>query len=217
MTQADRLYRWNRWYDGIPEAWRFQVVIWGLIVIGALNMLMTIAVGFPFGLLLLLAIAAITAIRLPHAFGWLQAGESEAAGSGARMEITAPDWVVRVNRWYDDLPEHSRPFVLLAALAIPGAINMMLTIAGGFPFGLLFLLAVLLLLAIRAPYAAGWIKMAEGTAPAPLFVSPPRSEIEGGTPPLASLDPPPASAAAVHQAPAPEGGAQADRPDRGTP
>ena len=39
-----------------------------------------------------------------------------------------------LNRWYDGLPESRRPLVLLAALAIPGALNMLLTIAAGFPF-----------------------------------------------------------------------------------
>ncbi|MEN0073945.1 MAG: hypothetical protein AAGC69_06160 [Paracraurococcus sp.] len=217
MTQADRLYRWNRWYDRIPDAWRFQVVVWALILVGALNMLLTISVGFPFGLLLILAIAAMAAIRVPQAFGWLQAGEAEAAGAGARMEIAAPDWVLRVNRWYDDLPERFRPFVLLAALAVPGAINMMLTIAGGFPFGLLFLLAVLLLLAIRAPYAAGWIRQPEAVAPGPLYVAPPAAKIEGGSPPLASLDPPQAAEARLPPASSPEDEPRTDRPTQGAP
>ena len=48
MNYADRLARWNSWYDHAPESWRFQmVVLWPLLAIGAINMLLTIAIGFP--------------------------------------------------------------------------------------------------------------------------------------------------------------------------
>ncbi|GAA0603687.1 hypothetical protein GCM10009416_46620 [Craurococcus roseus] len=165
MTNADRLQRWNQLYDRTPERWRFQVAVWALVAVGAVNMLLTIAVGFPFALLLGLAILAMAAVRVPYALGWLRT-EGDAAGGGdrARMEIEAPSWMIRVNRWYDGLDETQRPLVLLAALAIPGAINMLLTFAGGFPFGLLFLLAVLALVVIRAPYTAGWYKEPQSSA-----------------------------------------------------
>src|SRR3712207_2415258 len=130
MAYADRLHHWDLWYDRVPEQWRFHLVVWALVVVGALNMLLTIAVRFPFGLLLVLAIAAIAAVRVPYALGWVKTeGEASAAEGGARLEIAAPSWVLKVNRWYDGLPEHIRPLVLLAALAIPGAVNMALTIA----------------------------------------------------------------------------------------
>ncbi len=157
---------------------RFQLVAWTLVVIGAVNMLLTIAFGFPFGLLLVLAIAAMAVVRVPHALGWLRTGDEAAAAAGgggaARMEIEAPSWVHDVNRWYDGLPEARRPLVLLAALAIPGALNMLLTIAAGFPFGLLFLLALLALIAIRAPYVAGWYKE-PAAAPAPALAGAPQA------------------------------------------
>ena len=78
MTYADRVQRWNRWYDRTPEPWRFHVMVWALLIVGAVNMLLTIAVGFPFGLLLVLAIAAIAAVRVPHALGWVRTGEADA-------------------------------------------------------------------------------------------------------------------------------------------
>lgn len=162
MTNADRLQRWNHWYEQTPELWRFQIIVWTLLLVGAVNMLLTIAVGFPFALLVGLAIAAIAAVRVPYVLGWVRNGDQ----AGPRLEIGAPSWVLRVNRWYDGLDEQQRPLVLLAALAIPGAINMWLTFAGNFPFGLLFLLAVLAVIAIRAPYTAGWFKEAPGTAAA---------------------------------------------------
>lgn len=172
MTNADRLQRWNHWYDSTPERWRFQLVVWALVAVGAVNMLLTIAVGFPFALLLGLAILAIAAVRVPYALGWLRADGESASAGGARMEIEAPSWMLQTNRWYDGLDETQRPLVLLAALAIPGAINMLLTFAGGFPFGLLFLLALLALVAIRAPYTAGWFKGAPATAGSALAMEP---------------------------------------------
>jgi hypothetical protein len=165
MTNADRLQRWNRWYEQTPEQWRFQLVVWALVVIGAVNMLLTIAIGFPFALLVGLAILAIAAVRVPYVLGWIRTDGGASDAGGARLEIQAPSWMLKANRWYDGLDETQRPLVLLAALAIPGAINMLLTFAGVFPFGLLFLLALLALIAIRAPYAAGWLKEAEAATP----------------------------------------------------
>jgi hypothetical protein len=181
MTNADRLQRWNHWYEQTPELWRFQIIVWTLLLVGAVNMLLTIAVGFPFALLVGIAIAAIAAVRVPYVLGWVRNGDH----AGPRLEIGAPSWVLQVNRWYDGLDEQQRPLVLLAALAIPGAINMWLTFAGGFPFGLLFLLAVLAVVAIRAPYTAGWFKESPGTAAAAAVPSPARA----ATPPAASTAP----------------------------
>lgn len=189
MTYAHRLQRWNRWYDHAPEELRFQLVIWGLIAVGAINMLLTIAVGFPFALLLVLAIIAVAAVRVPHRLGWVQGGEAE-GGDAPRMAIAAPGWVHDVNRWYDGLSEFTRPFVILAALVIPGAINMALTIANGFPFGLLFLLALLVLLAIRAPYAAGWYTQ-PGSGAVPSLALTPRAPQLGSDAGPSSPSPPP--------------------------
>jgi hypothetical protein len=192
MTNADRLQRWNQWYEGTPETWRFQIVVWTLVIVGAVNMLLTIAVGFPFALLIGIAIVAIAWVRVPYALGWVRTGEAAAA----RLEVEAPSWVLRLNRWFDDLDEMQRALVLLAALAIPGALNMLLTLAGGFPFGLLFLLAFLAVLAIRAPYAAGWFKEPAGAAAIAAAPAAPRMGAEGGqvasdaTPPRATVGTP---------------------------
>src|SRR5919202_755591 len=119
MTYADRLQRWNRWYAERPDQWRFHLIVWGLVAVGAINMLLTIAVGFPFALLLLLAILVIAAVRVPYRLGWVQ-GLDASAGGSPRMEIQPPDWVMNLNRWYDGLSDLGSAFVLLAALAIPG-------------------------------------------------------------------------------------------------
>jgi hypothetical protein len=161
MTYAERLYSWNRRYDELPQEYRFQFVFWFVIAVAALNMALTIADGFPFGLLVLLAVAWIASIRVPFVLGWVKPshGHDEAAGHAAataHMEIHPPRWVYRLNHWYDAVPEFERPFYLLGALVVAGAVNMALTIAYAFPFGLLFLLAFLAVLAIRAPFVAGW-------------------------------------------------------------
>lgn len=172
MTAADRIYRLNRWYDDAPEGWRFQLVVWGLVALAALNMLLTIAVRFPFGLLLLLAIIVLTAIRLPYALGWLKPAEGAAEGGAeggaegaaprdARFEIEPPDWVLKLNRWYDSHSEFGRMAIMLGTVVVIGAINMALTLGNGFPFGLLVLVGLLALIAIRAPYAAGWFREPE--------------------------------------------------------
>jgi hypothetical protein len=159
MTFAQRLEQWNLWYDGVPEEWRFQMLVWPLIVVGAINMILTIAMGFPFGFLVLLAILAAAVVRVPYLVGWVK--PAAAGGAGPAMEpkisIAAVPWVWDANVWYDGLPETRRPWVILAVLAVAGAINMVLTIHTGFSFGILFLLALLGLILIRAPYTAGWL------------------------------------------------------------
>jgi hypothetical protein len=155
MTTAERLYGWNRLYERIPETQRFWVLVWGLIAVGAINMWLTISINFPFALLLVFALLAAAAIRLPRILGWIE----EPKGEGpARMEIRNAQWIVDLNRRYEALPETRRPFVPLAILVVAGAINMWLTGAFGFPFALLFLIAVLGLIVIRLPWVAGWVK-----------------------------------------------------------
>ena len=192
MTNADRLQRWNHWYERTPETWRFQIVVWTLVIVGAVNMLLTIAIGFPFALLVGIAMVAIACVRVPYVLGWVRTdGEAAADARGARLEVEAPSWVLRLNRWYDGLDEMQRALALLTALAIPGALNMLLTMAGGFPFGLLFLLAVLAIIAIRAPYTAGWYtEPSEAGTPA-LSVAPqaPRIGDESANAPFAATPP----------------------------
>jgi peptidoglycan/LPS O-acetylase OafA/YrhL len=97
------------------------------------------------------------------------------------FRVTAPDWVMELNRRYETIPERFRLWVVLAGLLLVGAINMTLTIHHMFPFGLLFLLVFLALFAIRGPYVAGWLTAAE-----PDLVVP-----EGYRRPLALVELPP--------------------------
>ncbi|WP_043340825.1 hypothetical protein [Belnapia moabensis] len=155
MTYAERVQHWNRLYDQAPEDLRFNVVAGAVVLVGAINMWLTVAIGFPFALLVILAIAALTAVRLPHAMGWVQP-HPEQPGR-AQMRIEGADSLYRWNLWYDRLTEPQRAAVLLVILLGAGIINMLLTIGNGFPFGLLFLLAILALVTVRGPYAAGWL------------------------------------------------------------
>jgi hypothetical protein len=56
------------------------------------------------------------------------------------------------------MPELRRFWVFPVILLVAGTLNMLLTIWAGFPFGLIFLLAIFALVAMRAPYAAGLLK-----------------------------------------------------------
>lgn len=145
---------------GYPNEWRFQFVLWPLIVLGAINILLTVSMRFPFGLLLLLGILFVAAIRVPFLLrpAALAGGVPSEGADQTNLQIGGADWLIDLNRRYDALPEFRRFWLFPAVLVIAGAINMLLTINSGFPFGLLFLLALLVMVLMRAPYAAGWLR-----------------------------------------------------------
>jgi hypothetical protein len=189
MTYAERVHHWNRWYDGAPQEWRFQIVFWFVIAVGAINMTLTIADGFPFGLLVLLAVIWVASVRLPYIMGWLKpAGAHETGVPAVKVEIRPAGWMYRLNQWYDGIPEFDRPYYLIGALVVAGGINMALTIAHAFTFGLLFLIALLAILTIRAPYVAGWY-LAPAGARAPLALPPQAHRIEAPMMSHASAEP----------------------------
>ncbi|HQT79538.1 MAG TPA: hypothetical protein PLD10_21040 [Rhodopila sp.] len=221
MTYAERIVRWNRWYDDAPPDWRFSIVLWPLLALGAINMWLTIGFGFPFALLVILGILFVLAIRVPHVLGWVRpAGET----APPRFQIEGGGWLRDLNHRYDAMPEARRVWIFPAILLIAGGINMALTIANGFPFGILFLLVLLVLVAIRAPYAAGWF------APPSLSQVPhtgdfPPAQVEQA--PVQSIEavPPPETTPAYHapfeavtvpplpRQTEPDGGAAAAEPD----
>jgi hypothetical protein len=98
-------------------------------------------------------------VRVPFVLGWVEASPGEPAMETGkpRISISAVPWVYDLNLWYDGLPETRRPWVILGVLAVAGGLNMLLTIHSGFSFGILFLLALLAIILIRAPYVAGWL------------------------------------------------------------
>lgn len=155
MTYTERARRWNDWYDAQPDRWRFQLILWPLLLIGTINMMLTIATGFPFGLLVVLAIIVLAVVRWPHRAS--ARPKPDADRGGRALRLGRADWVWHLNRRYDAMPEWRRFWVFPVVLIVAGAINMALTLAGSFPFALLFLLALLVLVALRAPYAWGWL------------------------------------------------------------
>jgi hypothetical protein len=165
---ADRVHRWNCWYDRLPPEWRFQVVLWPLVAIGAINMALTVAHWFPFGLLVLIGILVFAAMRASYVLGWIVPAEGprSAEAGDLRLEIAGADWLVDLNRRYDAMPEPRRFWVFPLILLVAGALNMLLTIWVGFPFGLIFLLALVAVVAVRAPYTVGLLKSSssEGSA-----------------------------------------------------
>ena len=88
MTVLERFAAWNNWYDGLPEAWRFQMILWPILVLGAVNMLLTVALGFPFGLLPLLGVGALAYIRITHR----TMTQAAVRSGGAPVE---PPWWIR--------------------------------------------------------------------------------------------------------------------------
>jgi len=149
----------NRWYDGLPPGSRFQVVLWPLVLISAINMALTVAWHFPFGLLTVLGIVFIAVVRVPEVIR-RRKNPPPPPADGATSLIEA-DWINDLNRRYEAIPETWRFWVPLLILLAAGAVNMLLTIHLHFPFGLLALLVLLGLVAIRAPYVAGWIGPAQ--------------------------------------------------------
>lgn len=88
MTVLERISAWNRWYDGLPEEWRFQMILWPVLILGAINMLLTVASGFPFGILPLLGAGVIAYVRATHRY--MVTAESQADGA-----LAEPPWWIR--------------------------------------------------------------------------------------------------------------------------
>ena len=173
MTFAERLSDWNRWYDGLPQEWRFQLILWPLIILGAINMLLSLSsVGFPFALLVLLGVLFVAAVRVPYLLGWITPDHALPSGEPGTPRLAiggaGADWIAGLNERYEAVPEKRRFWIFPAILLIAGAINMQMTISYGWPFGLLFLLVLLAMIVVRAPYVHGLLRPASGDgAPAP--------------------------------------------------
>ena len=165
MTYAERVHRWNGWYDDLPDRWRFQLILWPLLLIATINMMLTIANGFPFGLLMLVAILALAVVRIPYKVGFVKP-QPGSEHTEQTVHLGRVDWAWNLNQRYDALPEWRRFWIFPAVLIVAGGINMALTLGNGFPFGLLFLLALLIMVAIRAPYVWGWLSP-PGDTPTP--------------------------------------------------
>ncbi len=168
MTYADRLNRWNRWYDSTPEDWHPHIVLWPLAFAGFINMQLSIASGFPFGVLVLLGLLAIASIRLPYTRGWIVPGPDAASDTGATFKFGRADWIYEINQRYEAVPEDRRFFIIPAILIVGGTLNLILTAARGWAFGGIFLLVLLAVLLVRAPYVWGMLLPPEKVTESPL-------------------------------------------------
>jgi hypothetical protein len=161
MEQESSIARWNRLYEGVPEHLRFWLIVWILIGVGAINMMLTIWFGFPFGLLVVLAIAAMAWIRispqlnLPEAPAPQMLQWQPATGPEDEERTVLSGWAnsfPTFNGWMDNLDELPRLGVHLGILVVAGIINMLLSINSEFPFGILVLIALVALAVIRGPW-----------------------------------------------------------------
>jgi hypothetical protein len=160
MEQESSIARWNRLYEGVPEHLRFWLVVWILIGVGAINMMLTIWLGFPFGLLVVIAIAAMAYIRfapqlnLPEqpAPQLLQSQPGMAEDDETTVLSGWKNAFPTFNGWMDNIGELPRLGVHLGVLVVAGIINMLLSINSEFPFGILVLIALLALALIRGPW-----------------------------------------------------------------
>jgi hypothetical protein len=168
MAFADRLIRWNRWFDDTPEDWHAHIVLWPLAFAGFLNMQLTIASGFPFGVLVLLTLLGFATVRLPYTRGWIIPGPDPASDTGARFLFGRADWLYDLNARYEALPETRRFFVIPGILILGGTLNLVMTFTRGWAFGGVFLLVLLAVIALRAPYVWGVIAAPEKVTEGPL-------------------------------------------------
>lgn len=144
MNGMDQLYRWNAWFDAQTPKVRFDLAVWAVVALGLLNLLLTLAFGMAFGLLLLLGLILANLVRLPYALGELPA--PAAAGD--------PAGTARLQAWHGRIAETrdavvSLPILGIALAAVLGMGSLAaLSAKAGPAFGILFLLTAVNALAV---------------------------------------------------------------------
>ncbi|RYI22942.1 MAG: hypothetical protein EON48_07925 [Acetobacteraceae bacterium] len=173
MNGLDQLYRWNAWFDAQTPRDRFDLAVWAVVILGLLNLLLTLALGMAFGLLLLLGLILANVARLPYALGELPPPATAAHLAGAE----------RLQAWHRRItaaPDHvvSLPIlgVALAAILGMGSLAALSTKAGP-GFGILFILAVVnALVVIRGHVPAKLPPEAVPVPPQPLAIGQDRQQ-----------------------------------------
>ena len=144
MGGMEQLYRWNAWFDAQTPNYRFDLAIWAVVVLGLVNLLLTMACGMAFGLLLLLGLILANLARLPYALGELP--RPAAAGD--------PAGAMRLRAWHRRIAEApdtvvSLPILGMALAAILGMGSLAaLSAKAGPAFGILFILTAVNALAV---------------------------------------------------------------------
>ncbi len=108
MNAVDRMVSWNRWYDRLPPEWRFHLVLWPFIILGAINLMLTVSIRLPFGLLLILGFFAVGVVRAAYLQGRYRPSPALATASEGGASYRLPSWVIAANRRYDALAETQR-------------------------------------------------------------------------------------------------------------
>ena len=138
MNGMDQLYRWNAWFDAQTPRYRFDLAIWLVVALGLLNLLLTMAFGMAFGLLLLLGLVLANLARLPYALGELP---TPAAARDPAGTVWLHAWHRRITQAPDTVV--SLPILGLALAATFGMGSLAaLSAKAGPAFGILFILTV---------------------------------------------------------------------------
>ena len=167
MYRMDGLYRWNAWFDAQTPSFRFDLAIWAVVALGLLNLLLTMAFGMAFGLLVLVGLVAANLARLPYALGELPQPAGGGAPAGAwRLE----GWHRRITETPDDVVSLPTLGIALAAILGMGSLAALSAKAGP-AFGILFILAVVNALVVIRGHGTGKPELAALPAePEPLAI-----------------------------------------------
>jgi hypothetical protein len=162
---TDWAYQKNRWFDALPYQDQFLAAFWSSIFGLAAILIIVLYTGAPFGILVGAAVLVTMIPRVIYRFGYMVPSPwlPPAPPGPSRIEITAPDWAFVLNRWFDAKEPHERIIIVAGATIALFAFNMLLHGVLGFPFGLLFLLAGLVLGALRVGHHYGWLVPKRGS------------------------------------------------------
>jgi hypothetical protein len=180
---TDWVYQKNRWFDDLPYQEQFLTAFWSSIFGLAFILLIVLYTGAPFGILVGAAVAVTMIPRVIYRFGYMEPSPwlPPAPPGPSKVEIIAPDWAFSLNHWFENKPSHERIVYVAGATIALFAFNMLLHGVLGFPFGLLFLVVVLILAMVRVGYHYGWLVPKPGSlisatppaAPAPVAMQAP--------------------------------------------
>jgi len=71
LTAPSWVYRLNHWFDAQPDHMRIIAVAVATVGVFVLNLLLYALIGFPVGLLVMLAVLVLGWARVVHVYGWL--------------------------------------------------------------------------------------------------------------------------------------------------
>lgn len=177
---TDWAYQKNRWYDALPYHQQFLTAFWSATLGLALILIICLYSGASVSVLVAGAVLITMIPRVIYCFGFMHPSPwlPPAPEGPSVVKVTAPDWALSLNQWFDSKASHERPLILAAASLALFAFNMLLHGVIGFPVGLLFLLVAWVLGVYRVGWYYGWLVPKAGSAvvlaspPAPAVAEP---------------------------------------------